>query len=113
MLPLLAILGCSETFVRPGTEEDPKLIEDSGAPDSGETGDADTDTDADTDADTDGDTDADTDADTDTAPPDRDRDRDGSLDADDCDDNDPTVFPGAAEVWYDGVDQDCDGNDAD
>ena len=27
----------------------------------------------------------------------------------DCNDDDPAVNPGAAEVWYDGVDQDCDG----
>lgn len=27
----------------------------------------------------------------------------------DCDDNDPAIFPGAEEVWYDGVDQNCDG----
>jgi hypothetical protein len=28
----------------------------------------------------------------------------------DCDDLDPTVFPGAVEDWSDDVDQDCDGN---
>ena len=33
--------------------------------------------------------------------------------AEDCDDADSTVFPGAEEVWYDGVDQDCDGRDDD
>ena len=35
------------------------------------------------------------------------------TDATDCDDRDDTVHPGAEEVWYDGVDQDCDGNDTD
>ncbi|MFN7147798.1 MAG: putative metal-binding motif-containing protein, partial [Myxococcota bacterium] len=29
----------------------------------------------------------------------------------DCDDDDPAVSPGAEEVWYDGVDQDCAGDD--
>ena len=29
----------------------------------------------------------------------------------DCDDLDPAAFPGANEVAYDGVDQDCDGLD--
>ncbi len=31
----------------------------------------------------------------------------------DCDDTDAAVSPGADEVWYDGVDDDCDGNDRD
>ena len=30
---------------------------------------------------------------------------------DDCDDSDPDTYPGAPEVWYDGVDQDCYGGD--
>ena len=29
----------------------------------------------------------------------------------DCDDDDKTVYPGAPEVPYDGIDQDCDGDD--
>jgi hypothetical protein len=36
-------------------------------------------------------------------------DMDGIAVPDDCDDDDDSVFPGAVEVWYDGVDQDCDG----
>ncbi len=29
--------------------------------------------------------------------------------SDDCDDTDASVFPGAADAWYDGVDSNCDG----
>ncbi|MBL8617063.1 MAG: putative metal-binding motif-containing protein [Deltaproteobacteria bacterium] len=35
----------------------------------------------------------------------------GALPADDCDDADPAIFGAGAEVWYDGVDGDCDGRD--
>ncbi|MFC1589614.1 MopE-related protein [Pseudomonadota bacterium] len=38
-----------------------------------------------------------------------DSDGDGYCDSDDCDPFDYTVFPGAAETWYDGVDSNCDG----
>lgn len=40
-----------------------------------------------------------------------DLDGDGYEAAVDCDDSDPLVHPGAAEVKYDGIDQDCNGHD--
>lgn len=42
-----------------------------------------------------------------------DADGDGFYAHADCDDDDVTAFPGAQEVPYDGVDQDCDGLDLD
>ena len=42
-----------------------------------------------------------------------DHDLDHSDDDVDCVPDDGAVYPGADEVWYDGIDQDCDGNDAD
>ncbi|MDP2304413.1 MAG: MopE-related protein [Pseudomonadota bacterium] len=43
-----------------------------------------------------------------------DMDEDGYSAAEgDCDDGDMYVNPGQSETWYDGIDQDCDGNDSD
>ena len=50
-------------------------------------------------------------ADLDERLPDLDDDRDGVVAKDDCDDNDPDRFPGNEEIWYDGVDGDCLGDD--
>ena len=33
------------------------------------------------------------------------------VDGGDCDDLDPSVYPGAVDTWYDGVDSDCAGDD--
>lgn len=40
-----------------------------------------------------------------------DQDGDGHSPPDDCDDTSPTVYPGAPEVPYNAVDEDCDGDD--
>jgi hypothetical protein len=39
-----------------------------------------------------------------------DSDGDGYTTIDDCDDGDATVYPGAPDTWYDGVDSDCAGD---
>jgi hypothetical protein len=44
-------------------------------------------------------------------PPTSDFDGDGFYEGQDCNDVDASVFPGAEEVWYDGIDQDCAGDD--
>jgi hypothetical protein len=40
-----------------------------------------------------------------------DNDGDGYTEEIDCDDNDPAINPGAAEIPYDGIDQNCNGTD--
>ena len=49
--------------------------------------------------------------DPDDDPPANDRDGDGVVDGDDCNPDDPNIYPGAPDNYGDGVDVDCDGVD--
>ncbi len=129
LLTLLAAITCLLTLGCPAgwneTDDDDDDDNDASADDDDDTGDDDTGDDDTGDDDTgdddtgdddtgdddtgDDDTGDDDTGDDDTAP--ADNDGDGYLDTVDCDDNDPDVNPGADEVPYDGVDNDCDDGD--
>ncbi|MFZ5475376.1 MAG: FG-GAP-like repeat-containing protein [Myxococcota bacterium] len=90
---LLLTVGCAlqpSTAEKPPGEDTSAGVEDTGRPsDTADSGDT-----------------------KDTAPPPPDADGDGSLDEEDCDDTSSHVFPGAYDWCGDGLDENCDGEDA-
>ena len=113
LLTLVLLAACSgggdpKTTTTPGDDDDDDVV--TGDDDDDTSGDDDDDTSGDDDDDTSGDDDDDTgDDDDDDATGPVDGDGDGFDELVDCDDTDPSVNPGAAEVCDD-VDHDCDGS---
>ncbi len=107
VLPLLLISGLGALLSAGGCAE-PKYAEvPEGDGSSGETGTPDDDTGTGGGAGTDG-TEG---GDEGTDDPPVDTDGDGVPDAEDCRPEDPDIYPGATEIPYDGIDQDCVGGD--
>ena len=79
------LVGCSETEPKDQVTQEPETVEDTNVEDTSENPD-----------------------DTGLV----DQDGDGFYADEDCDDNDSTIFPGADDLPGDGIDQDCDGVDA-
>ncbi len=113
------LFDCFDAGCAGSPDCDPGTVTDSAGLDSGDSGDSANDSggetgDTATDSGETGDSGADSGGETgdDSGGEVPDADGDGyTIAAGDCDDADPAVNPGAAEVWYDGVDSDCDGGD--